>query len=1385
MLESAGMADEGWRFLGASVPVRAILARVSRVVPSLGRGRRLPPILLQGETGTGKGLLARTIHETGPRASGPFVAVNCAAIPASLIEAELFGFERGAFTDARQARTGLVEAAHGGTLFLDEIGLMPEGLQAKLLTVLETREVRPLGGTRTRVVDASIVTATNSDLRAAVRDRRFREDLYHRLAVLEFTLPPLRERGADVLELAEAFLARACADHGLEAKDLAEDARAAIFAYRWPGNVRELANVMERVALLAEERIVRATDLDLPAISVTPSPNGIGSPEAISLKASLDTFSRARVEQALTEARGNVSAAAERLGVARSTLRYQIERLGLASDGIGRPKRRITLPASPLSERLLAPPEQGERRQITILFADFRAAMDRLAGRDPEATRRLFDPVLDRLIAVTRRHEGSVNHVRSDGLMALFGAPTIHEDHAVRACYAALAMRESVGAMAEGLRAALGSEVRLRIGLHSGDVVLRMIGDEVRLDYAAIPETTNLAARMEQAAQPGAILVTAATARLAEGFIDVASATPPDAYELRANSAVRSRLGAAITRGLTRFVGRDVEVAQLDAAMSRAREGRGQVVTLVGEPGVGKSRLTWEVARTARAQDWLVLMAGCLSAGVAPPYLPLADLLRSYFQIGPGATHEHVRETVTGRLREIDESMVPLAAPVLATLDVPVDEADWQQRDAHGQRRLRLDAVLRLILRASLERPVLLVVDDVQWIDSETQAFLDLLVESLPAARLLLLVNGRPETLHSWSQRSYYAQVALGPLPSPRAAELLDALVGTDPSLEEVKKQLLERTEGNPLFVEESVRSLVETGALVGSRKDYRPSRAALPMPVPERVQSVLAARIGRLAPDDRRVLLAASAIGKDVPLPFLELITDQSEEQLRPSLRRLQAAELLYATRLDPSPEYAFKHALTHEVAYQSLPTEIRRQHHEQFVKAIESRSPAVARTQPELLAHHAVRGELWDTAARSCMQAGARSAGRVAYREALGFFEQASRALAQLPDTPSTRQRTVDVLLDLAITRHVLGQRSEVLDCLRRAEALAEALDDRRGLGEIAIRMASHFWYSADPDRALEAGRRSLACATDLDDPGQQARSRYLLAEIQQVRGDYRDVIRTVGQINEIRKGAPLREEFRGEVNGLPAVTARSNLALALAELGSFAEATACAEEACRMAEAIDRPSCRIVACLGLGGVWLRRGEFANAVPVLESGFRLCEENYLPIAFPWIAASFAYASGLAGRVAEARALLQRAIERAAAMRVLVNQSQRIAWLGELTLLDGCHDEAIRLGQDALELARAHKERGHEAWALRLLGQAHATRGVSGARHAEGYYRQALEIADERGMRPLQAKCHLGLGRALKVLDGQVQPDSHLMRADEIFRQIGMRDAIQTIAPT
>jgi DNA-binding NtrC family response regulator len=267
------------QLIGDSPAIVAIREQVRRLVERQADARRPLPILILGETGTGKGLVAQAIHRAGPRANGPYVQLNCAAVPEPLFEAELFGFEKGAFTGARYAKAGLFRAAQSGTIFLDELSRLPLTVQAKLLKVVEQRTFRRIGSTREESMDAWIIAASNDDLLTRTRQGRFREDLYHRLAVVSLRLPPLRERGRDILLLADRFLARACAEYGVPARTLAPSARAVLLAYAWPGNVRELANAMERVVLLSEGPVT-AEALDLagpgaPAPAAAHGSNGL------------------------------------------------------------------------------------------------------------------------------------------------------------------------------------------------------------------------------------------------------------------------------------------------------------------------------------------------------------------------------------------------------------------------------------------------------------------------------------------------------------------------------------------------------------------------------------------------------------------------------------------------------------------------------------------------------------------------------------------------------------------------------------------------------------------------------------------------------------------------------------------------------------------------------------------------------------------------------------------------------------------------------------------------------------------------------------------------------------------------------------------------------
>ena len=510
--------------------------------------------------------------------------------------------------------------------------------------------------------------------------------------------------------------------------------------------------------------------------------------------------------------------------------------------------------------------------------------MELLADRDPEEARQLLDPVLERMMAAVHRYEGTVNQVMGDGIMALFGAPVAHEDHAARACYAALAMQTAMRQYAAEVRRAHGLEMQVRVGLNSGEVVVRAIGNDLHMDYSAVGQTTHLAARMEQLATPGSIRLTAATLRLAEGLVQVNAlgpvpvrglTEPVEVFELVGASTIRGRLQASAARGLTRFVGRQQELTVLQQALEQAGLGHGQVVAIVGEAGVGKSRLVYEFIHSHHTPGWSVLESASVSYGKAIPYFPVIDLLRRYGHIEEQDDTRTVRAKLTGQVLTLDETLQDTLPALLSLLDALLEDSPFLRLDPLQRRQHTLDALKRLLLRESQQQPLLLVCEDLHWIDSETQALLDSLVGSLPTARLLLLVNYRPAYQHSWGSKTYYAQLRLDPLPPASAAEVLAALLGDDPSLTPLTQLLMARTEGNPFFLEESVRTLIETGMLVGERGAYRLAYALPTIQVPVTVQAVLAARIDRLPPEEKTLLQTAAALGTEVPVPLLQAIAD------------------------------------------------------------------------------------------------------------------------------------------------------------------------------------------------------------------------------------------------------------------------------------------------------------------------------------------------------------------------------------------------------------------------------------------------------------------------------------------------------------------------------
>jgi class 3 adenylate cyclase/tetratricopeptide (TPR) repeat protein len=1033
-----------------------------------------------------------------------------------------------------------------------------------------------------------------------------------------------------------------------------------------------------------------------------------------------------------------------------------------------------------LAEKILTSKSalEGERKQVTVLFADLKGSMELLADRDPEEARKLLDPVLERMMEAVHRYEGTVNQVMGDGIMALFGAPVAHEDHAVRACYAGLRMQESVRGYAEGVRRTEGIPLHIRVGLNSGEVVVRSIGSDLHMDYTAVGQTTHLAARMEQIAMPGSILISADTMTLAEGYVQVKPLgpmaikgleTPMEVYELIGAMPVRSRMEATAARGLTPFVGRQREVEALRHALAQAHAGRGQVVGVVGEPGVGKTRLFYEFTHSHSTQGWLCLETWSMSYGKASAYLPVLELLKAYFQLEARDDARRMREKVTGKLLTLDPALQPTLPAFLALLDIPWEDLQWQALDPSQRRQRTLDALKRLVLRESQLQPLCLIVENLHWIDAETQAWLDSLIESLPTARLLLLVNFRPEYQHGWGSKTYYTQLRLDPLPPESAEALLQGLLGADRTLQPLKRLLVERTEGNPFFLEESVRTLVETQVLTGGRGAYRLAKALPSIQVPATVQAVLTARIDRLPPEEKQLLQAGAVVGKDVPCPLLQAIAELPEEALRQGLTHLQAAEFLYELSLFPDLEYTFKHALTHEVAYGSLLHERRRMLHARLVDVIETLSPDRLAEQVERLAHHAFRGEVWEKAVTYLRQAGTKAFERSANREAVARFEQALAALAHLPETRERLEQAIDLRLHLYSSLNPLAEFEKLGGYLREAESRARTLADQRRLGRVSVLMGYFLWITGRSTEARAAAQSAQAIAETLGDVPIEVGGNHYVGEVCRTSGDYRQAEACFRKVLQLLEGDWGRD--RCGLAGFPAAMARGNLAWTLAERGAFEEGIVHGEEGVRIAEVLDHPFSWIVASWGPAYLYRIRGEFPHALRLLERALALCREWDLP-QVSWITAGFlgsVYA--LSGRVADGLSLLDEGLRAPAHWQALI-----VGHLGEACMLADRLDDALASAGRALTLARERGQRGYEAWVLHLLGEIASHRVPQAVEPAESHYRQAMGVAEELGMRPLIARCHLGLGQLYQRAGPHPQAQTHLTAARTMFREMDMR---------
>ena len=721
---------------------------------------------------------------------------------------------------------------------------------------------------------------------------------------------------------------------------------------------------------------------------------------------------------------------------------------------------------------------EGERKQVTVLFADIQRSMELAEELDAEEWHRILDRFFTILSEGVHRFEGTVNQYTGDGIMALFGAPIAHEDHAHRGCYAALHLRDATRELANELRVSHGVSFGVRFGLNSGEVVVGKIGDDLRMDYTAQGQVVGVAQRVETLTDPGRISISEHTARLVEGYFELVDlgrvkakglSEPLGLHELEGVGPFRTRLDRSRARGLSTFVGRDDEMATLESALDNAKAGRARIVGVVADAGVGKSRLCSEFIERCTARGITTVEAHCPPHGRTIPLLPVLELLRGYFGIAENDAPRAVREKIAGRLLLLDrelESYLPLLWDLLRVPDPdrPVEDLDAEVRQK------RLAEVVRRIVRIRSERePGVILIDDLHWVDIASDAFIADLVEAIRGTRSLLLVNFRPEYRAEWMMRSDYQQLPLSALGAEAIRALLASLLGSDPSVAELPAVIEARTAGNPFFTEEVVQTLIESGHLEGERGDFRLTSPVERIEIPDTVQAVLAARIDRLVELEKRVLQTASVIDKNFARPLLAQIAELPETELDEALRTLCDADFLYERALYPVAEYAFKHPLTHEVAYLSQLSDRRRALHGALARVLEAPD-----ANASLLAHHWDEAGEAEPAVRWHRKAGEDLGFRAEF-ETVHHWERVRALLQELPETPehlSLAARARGQLLWMQLRQGLAPEEADTL--FREARSFAERAGDRAGLARALRSYSTYRLYCGHPgstDLAQEA--------------------------------------------------------------------------------------------------------------------------------------------------------------------------------------------------------------------------------------------------------------------------------------------------------------------------
>jgi class 3 adenylate cyclase/tetratricopeptide (TPR) repeat protein len=1005
----------------------------------------------------------------------------------------------------------------------------------------------------------------------------------------------------------------------------------------------------------------------------------------------------------------------------------------------------------------------GERKTITALFADIAGSTALIQDLDPEDARGLIDPVVAMMMEAVHHYEGYVAKSLGDGILALFGAPIAHEDHPVRALYAALRMQDAIRRHNERTPVESGMPLRIRVGVHTGEVVVRAIRkDDLRTDYDPVGHTIHIASRMEGVAMPSSIAVSEATHRLTEGYFEFRTLgtasvkgiqQPLAVYEVVGPGMLRTRLQVAAHRGLSRFVGRQAELQRMQEALDSARRGQGRILGVSGEAGVGKSRLFHEF-RTRAQQGCKVLETFSVSHGKAFPYLPLIDLIRAYFDIVAQDDDRQIREKITARLIAIACAPDDVLPYLLYLLGIKDPASTLPIMEASVRRQRTFDALVRLLVRESEIQPLMLLFDDLQWLDSETEAFLGILADHVPRASMLLLVNYRPEYAHDGGMQCH-VKLELEPLGQADAQGFLGAMLGGHPSLEPLKREIQLKTEGNPFFMEEVVTTLIEENVLHGERGNFRLDDRVVSLHMPTTVQGVLAARIDRLPPAQKELLQTLAIIGKEFAFSLVRHVTALADSALHAMLGELQAGDFIYERPAFPEVEYVFKHALTQEVAASSLLSDRRSALHERTAQALETLFPGSLMDYCSELAHHYSRSGNTRKAIEYLGLAGQHAAQHSAQREAIRHLNAALDLLKTLPENPERARDELGLLLNLGIaciTARGHGA-PEVETIYTRALALCEqgAETPQRFSAQLGLWSFYLLRGKLLTAQSLAEGLHQLA--EDSGDSEQRAEAQRVLGVTRFRRGDIRMARTHLEQALALHRPDQHAYGHLLRYARNPAVHMRSSLSWVLWYLGLSQQALNRSEEALALARRAADPFGLAVSLIFAAELHQRRCDAQRVLECAKAAIALSEEHGFQLYRSWGSILRGWALAATEKAEAGIDLMRRGFDDLEDAGAVLGRPSLLGLLADAYRRCAQDEPALRVLAEALALAGHTGERFDEPALLRLKGevlvQKRGPRGASSStadREAEACFTTAMEMAHGEGASSIELRCAISL---------------------------------------